>query len=286
MPEITGVFGRQIRHLDLAPSSPQKDQEREILNYLTPELQRVYNSIPRELTGRYEIGLDSILRGQAENHWPFNRHFQETDWMHTLDMVKMISGIRARFPNLTTEIDLNEATIQAYIHDGGEIYVGDVPARGPQRESADGQRRKRLEPICVTRCLIPQIPNPSLKNRISRSYNRFMFQDPNDKEAVFVRLMDKAQGTTAAGARFLFGRYKYEGFSEPTEGLNEHVTITLKTMMETATHLKSIISPASQRELSVFVNEELTVLQDLGYFDQVRGAKFFYDNFYILPSSQ
>lgn len=236
------------------------------IDHLTPPLQReVEANFPKGSICEYEEQLYRVKRlSYGREYLPIKPGFEESDLEHTCAMLDILWELKGRFSYIPDEINFREVAYMIAMHDAGEIFVGDGPPFGPERESRYWEKRKRLEPKLALRKIIKQIPDQRVQEEMSHLHHRFTEQDVGDKEALLTRLIDKAQGTTRTGPDFAFN-YRTAGWEQPSYKLIDHIQSAVSILIGAALNLHVLLPQEAKGELRQFTMEELDRFRPIGF---------------------
>lgn len=218
---------------------------------LPPSLVEKYHIIPESDRERFEISLHRIKRwgegGKPEiygdvSYLPKPPGFSESDLEHTIGILGMVDQLERFYP-IDREVDWDEVRVMAVMHDAGEIRVGDAPNSGPIRRSPLWTVRKNYESVVVYD-LISKIRDSNLAIWATSLYDRYITNDPKDKEARVANVLDKGQGTFMTGP-WIFNNFRQFGHDKPSDELTAHVTTSLEIVNEKT--LAALESPLSLR---------------------------------------
>ena len=145
--------------------------------------------IPDKLRAQYETALHEILRWKNGN-WTDNIY--ETDMDHVLRMFFILSDINKSCPTLSSEVSMEDVRHMIYIHDAGEIIVGDL-THNRDDYGALYPRWKSREHAAV-RLITRKIEDKEVMLKARSLYTRYAAKKPDDKEALLTDFIDKLQG--------------------------------------------------------------------------------------------
>lgn len=239
---------------------------------LPPHLALRYHQIPQLQRDRFEAGLHKVKRwGEGKKpeiygditYLPKPQEFSESDLEHTIGMLQM-AEVLEKYYALGREVHWDEVRAIAVIHDAGEIRVGDAPYAGPIRASRYWTIRKGYESAAVHN-LLSKISDTNLFEWVTTLYDRYMTQDPNDKEAQIANFLDKAQGTLITGP-VIFNNFRQLGHNKPSDELMAHVATSLTIFQEkTAAVLHTPISLQASLNFKDYTSSLLRNLDQKAY---------------------
>lgn len=144
--------------------------------------------IPYNQIVQYENLLAGIIRWE---NGTITSDIAESDLEHTRGIMLDLEDIQRECPNITSEIDFKAAYPMAYIHDGGELYSGDLAHTHPNYDFLKPRIKKRER--AGFRLLTRSIEDEDTKKLARELYKRVEQKSPADKEAQLVDFVDKAQ---------------------------------------------------------------------------------------------
>lgn len=143
--------------------------------------------IPAGLHVQYLAALASVQRWQGNDFCP---DVMETDYDHILAMFKISDELRQRQP-LARAVNFDDVNHMIYVHDGGEVLVGDL-ALGRPDYSQVRERFKKREKAAI-RLLIRKIHDPETRKSYLAYSQRYENVPAEDNEALVAHLIDKLQ---------------------------------------------------------------------------------------------
>lgn len=209
--------------------------------------------IPTSLHNQYAAGLASVERWVGNDFCPDTT---ETDYDHVLVMFKISQELRGR-PILASAVDFDVVDHMIYVHDGGEVLVGDLALGRPDYSRVRGgfKRRERA----ALRYLIGRIPDKNTK-QVLRSYaQRYEEESGDDNEALMTHFIDKIQAVRFGLEHVFNGHNLGETAGGPVIDRN------FKKLEFPVTMLVAHLSSGAQGEFSSFVRGELKKVRDHGY---------------------
>lgn len=249
-----------------------------LTDHLSPTNQKLFRSLPQSLVKEFDTALD-LRRGGDERYGGLNRYMTQTNYGHTTNMLRRIHYIDNRYPYITEGLspqDKDDAEIMITVHDIGEAHpkVKDVPSTGPERESEEGQRRKRYEPK-FGYIFLGKIPDPIFRHRAQDNYKRVIAKDYRDPLAQIVQITDKDEGTFWGGLEGIYSQYPRFGYSEPPEILIEILEENLVKFAVPFALLAPHLGKRGREQLDMFANEELDRIEAAGYNQSIRLTRKF-----------
>lgn len=252
--------------INLQDNMPERPH---LLNYVNKplkiQLQDMFNAEIREA---YEETLYQVKRWSHSSTLPIRPGFKESNLEHTAGMLDILNEWNSKhFKYLPARIDYRQTALMIIMHDSGEAIVGDAPSQGPLRESPFWVRRKRQEPKMAQRYILSLIPDEKVRQEMEDLYHRFEKQNPNDLEALATRFLDKIQGTTRTGPKYIFD-YKAAGLEKPSPDTTKHVRESLRIATAAAINLhKALPVNEAREELRFFAILEIAEFEQIGYED-------------------
>lgn len=145
--------------------------------------------IPEGLQREYETALHGVMRWKNGN-WADNIY--ETDMDHVAGMFIVLQDMNNSCPNLPSDIDTEAVKHMIYIHDQGEISVGDLTHNRHDYE-IQYPEWKRKEYI-AGRWQLRRIRDKGIRLNAETLYDRCFNIKDDDKEAMLTDFIDKMQG--------------------------------------------------------------------------------------------
>lgn len=209
--------------------------------------------ISASLHSQYAVGLASVERWIGND---FCSDVRETDYEHVLAMFKISQELKGR-PNLANSVNFEDVDHMIYIHDGGEVLVGDL-AIGRLDYLQVQKRFKRREKAAV-RYLINRIPDPNTK-QLLRSYSRrYEAVSPNDNEALVAHFVDKLQAVRFGLVHVFNGNILGEEVGGPV------IDRSFNRIVNYFDSLKSNLPLEATTDLRIFIKHELEKVRANGY---------------------
>lgn len=214
--------------------------------------------IPQDIQSRYEAALHGVLRWQ---NGPWADNVYETNMDHVARMFLILSDIKKDCLNLSSEIDIPTVEHMVYIHDAGEILVGDLTHDRDDYESLRNRWKKREHAAFIL--LTQQIQNLDVKLKTRELYRRCVTKGEDDKEAQLTDLVDKLQG-----ARFGFERV-FNGKNMTDEQRQIRMSLTVELLSKPTTTLLKLVSKETQNNLKCFLRSEFERFARCGYHKEI-----------------
>lgn len=210
--------------------------------------------ISEDLQRKYESALHGVLRWKNGN-WA--DYIYETDLDHVAGMFFILSEIKQSCLDLSSDIDIATVEHMIYIHDAGEVIVGDLTyGRDDYTRIHDKWKNKER---AAFRLLTQQIEDEELKRESRRLYQRYILKRKDDKEALLTDFIDKDQG-----ARFGF-RNVFHGRGMNMETRQIHFNRSVKLITSPIRPLLQLVSQDTQTGLKNFLAGELERFSQYDY---------------------
>lgn len=165
--------------------------------------------IPKDLQRQYETALHGVLRWKNGN-WADNIY--ETDMDHVLRMFYILSDINKNCPTLSSEVNMEDVQHMIYLHDGGEILVGDLTHGRDDYDVVYPKWKKREH--AAFRLITRKVEDQEVRLKARRLYTRYTAKRPDDKEALLTDFVDKLQGLRFGFENVFNGREMKRGSRE------------------------------------------------------------------------
>jgi 5'-deoxynucleotidase YfbR-like HD superfamily hydrolase len=213
------------------------------------------NEIPADLKKGYEEHMDATPRWM--NGAVRESRVLESDLDHTYGLLQIIDYIRKEFPVLCSEINMDKTEETAYVHDAGEIGVGDLALSNPNYNQIQAHW-KHLEKAVFRKLTRDHISDPILRQKARYAYDRYVNyekykeHDMEDyKVGLLVHLIDKVQA-----ARF-GERYVFRAGIDPMIDPHLNGRTSLGKILEFTGPLLDTLSENAREELIEFVGREV-----------------------------
>lgn len=210
--------------------------------------------IPEDQQMQYEAGLHGVLRWKNGN-WADNIY--ETDMDHVAGMFVILEDLNRVCPTLPTDFNLEAVQHMIYIHDGGEILVGDLTYNREDYHTVYDRWKSRER--AAFRLLTTQITDEKIKREARQLYTRYISKKHDDKEALLTDFIDKLQGSRFGFRNVFNGR----GMRKGTRDM--HFNRTVELMTHPIKPLLQLVTPSMQAGLLTFFGAELERLSRFGY---------------------
>lgn len=218
--------------------------------------------IPRDLATSYEEALDKVLRWQDG---PLQSDEIETDKDHVDRSLQILRQIETGVPHLPSQVSFKTVSEIIYIHDAGEILVGDLARSHPDFEALKPSQKKR-EARAFRVLTQRYVKEDGLRDQARALYERYDDYDPADREATLAKLIDKLQALRFAKEHI----YKKGQRTEGDKARDRSAGL----LAEFGVNLMRNVSPVTRGELMVFLSEELKSYYGDDYdLDHVREAR-------------
>ncbi|MEK7517213.1 MAG: hypothetical protein AAB583_01585 [Patescibacteria group bacterium] len=224
--------------------------------------------LPEKQQRGYESASHKVLRWQNGN-WPDNIY--ETDWDHVVGMFFVLSDIKRACPTLSSDVDIETAEHMIYLHDAGEILVGDLTHN--RDDYYDLYNRWKSRERAAFRLLTKAIEDEGIKKQARELYKRYVVQDSSDKEALLTRLIDMDQGS-----RFGF-RNVFHGKGMRRAEREMQFNHTMELLAKPTKPLLKLVSPSTQEGLKNFLKDDLGRFSQHGY---TREAAYYIRNLDVI----
>lgn len=210
--------------------------------------------IPDDQRKEYENALMRVERWKG-GHW--RKDLSENDWDHVRGMFRLLSDINNSCPTLSSEVNMEDVQHMIYIHDAGEIIVGDLTH---DRDDYDAlyPRWKSREHAAV-RLMTRRIEEKEVMFKARSLYKRYATKKPDDKEALLTDFIDKLQGLRFGFENAFNGRGMRKGNREMQ--FNHAFGLIIHPIKP----LIQLVTPTSQSALRTFLRTELKSLSKFGY---------------------
>lgn len=214
--------------------------------------------IPDSQRKEYEAALMRVQRWKSGN---WREDILENDWDHVRSMFKILSDINKACPGLFSEVDKPTVEHMIYIHDVGEIAVGDLPYDIDNYDALRPQH-KRKEDILARWMIRSRIEDRQIRSHVLKLYSRYIAQKEDDKEALLVEFVDKLQGL-----RFGFENvFNAKELKMNSANRQMRFNRTLhKFLVPPLKSLLKLVSPETQDDLKAFLRSELEGFSESGY---------------------
>lgn len=210
----------------------------------------------------YRVALGNVER------WIVNKkqssRLRESNLGHVNRMLNLVDEIVKDFPILAEPLDIKALKEIIYIHDAGEILIGD-DALANKNHEANRPRRWHRENAAVRLLTREYISYPSLKQRLRDTYARYENCRPerkielDDREALFAHFIDKVQGS----------RFGLEHVFKDEKDCER----TVKRLLEFAIPLFRATPEDGKPDCVRFVTQELRKFGDYGFTRVSRDAQ-------------
>lgn len=218
---------------------------------------RNYNPpISRELRQKHEQALANEFRwlnGMQASEKP------ESDLEHIDDMFEKNHTVSTKYPNLHSQVSSDDLPHMIYIHDTGELIAHDLSHSVPDYELLK-PKIKRQEAAAFRYLTREYISDIELRAYARLLHKRFELANPNDKTALWAKILDWAQATDF-GSKYVFPARKLRTRAERQQEVN-HI-YGLQTAH--STNLIRLIDGNAQDELIEFLDEHFMMLRENGY---------------------
>ena len=210
--------------------------------------------IPEDLQRQYEATLDGVLRWKNGN-WADNVY--ETDMDHVAGMFVILEDLNRVCPTLPTDFNLETVQHMIYIHDGGEILVGDLTRNREDYHTVYDRWKNREH--AAFRLLTTQITDEKIKQTARQLYTKCTSKKHDDKEALLTDFIDKLQGSRFGFRNVFNGR----GMNKRTREM--HFNRSVELMIPPIKPLLQLVTPPMQVGLLTFFGAELERFSRFGY---------------------
>lgn len=210
--------------------------------------------ITKDLQKQYEAALMGVQRWKG-GLW--REDISENDWDHVRDMFGVLSDINKSCPALSFEVNMEDVKHMIYLHDAGEIIVGDLTHN---RDDYDVlyPRWKSKEHAAV-RLTTKKIKDKEVMRKTRNLYTRYTAKKTDDKEALLTDFIDKLQGL-----RFGFENV-FNGKGMRRENREMQFNHAVELIIHPIKSLLQSVTPPSQSALRTFLQDELQRLSSFGY---------------------
>lgn len=250
----------------------------QLIDYVSDSLRaEVSDNFPLPLRTPLEHSLHTEKRWGENSpyygdisHLPKKPGFSESVLEHTCGMLSIHNKLQED-TGLPGEINFRTGAYQIGFHDSGEAITHDAPSFGPARYLPYWVKSKRLEPLAAKKFIIARIPDLGVRGEITHFYDRYIEQNPNDKESLYVRLLDKVQATRV-GINNVFD-YQAVGWANPPDKLVEHISCSLDKLADATLKLVRILSTENRLAVINFIAAEIDGYQRIGFGELARVAQ-------------
>lgn len=231
-------------------------------SYVRPE-------IPGEIRNSYEEAMSNVYRWKNALTQTTK---EESDLEHVAGLFSLADEIRGYYPALAEGMDWEAIDDMIYLHDGGEPFpeVGDYVISNLNQATTKEvhKRRERLGFHWMAR---KYIKDGDLRKKAEKIYERYVNYSLEDKEALFVHLLDKIQAIRF-GLRYVFNDRVLD-----RDKTLEHAAFSIELVTEYAAPLMKVLDGKMKSELSAFAQVEIGKYGRAGYPELANEArsKFF-----------
>ncbi len=234
----------------------------------TPYLDQFANEhteIPSQIHALHLKGLNRVYRwigGLTPSR------AEESDLSHVESIFKIDQEIKDNFPMLGAEINLERVKFMHYVHDDGELIVGDLVRSIPNYDQVRQGHKQREEEgyyLLVDR----YIKDPALKQEAISAYQEYLGKET--PESLLANLLDKIQGIRFA-LQNVFDMNKAQNPEERAKYLRQ-ARASVELIFQFATPLRAMLSPKASGELVTFLQLEFGRYRTAGYFEIFQAAR-------------
>jgi len=211
--------------------------------------------ISDELRILYEAHLDQTYRWKGGN---WRKDIVETDWQHVYSMFEVLQDLNKTCPTLSSDVDIQTVQHMIYVHDQGEISVGDLTHNRHDYAAQYGEW-KRKEYI-AGKWQLRKIKDRDIRLKATELYDRCFNIRDYDKEALLTDFIDKIQGS-----RFGFRNVFHHGKGVRKANREMQFNHTVELLAKPVKPLLKLVSPSTQEGLKNFLREELERFSQYGY---------------------
>ncbi|MFA6185017.1 MAG: hypothetical protein WCT51_03130 [Candidatus Shapirobacteria bacterium] len=249
----------------------------EIYSYLSDENKEFLSPLSNHFE-TYLNCLTNVIRWKEHPYQKLTQKLNDTDYDHTLEMLKISRDIK----NLNfNSINFSDVELITLIHDGGEIITDDISANhiATNQPLAD---IKKLEPRVFVSCVLNQLKEKEffiLRKKIRNLYKRYESRHNNfsDTESHLVKLIDIFQGDNF-GLENVYSKTKLDKaygddiFTSPDNFLSERIN---KEISQLKIVLDSLKDPQEKSKLFFYYkNQQFVKFSNPDY-----GFQKIFDNF-------
>lgn len=209
--------------------------------------------IPASLHNQYVARLASVERWIGSDFCPDTT---ETDYDHLLGMFKISHELRGR-PILASSVNFEEVDHMIYVHDGGEILVGDLAIGRPDYFQIHDKFKRRER--AAVRYLLNRIPDPNAKQLLRTYSRRYEEASQDDNEALMTHLIDKLQAGRFGLDHVFSGSVLGEEVGGPIIDRNYNKIVNYFNS------LRNNLPLEATSDLSLFMKDELEQVSANGY---------------------
>lgn len=208
-------------------------------------------NVPPRLDYRYCRAMDLVFRWGKGVLTP--SIMPESNLDHMRGMYEIVEEVKLNHPEIVRGMDLEAGGKMIYVHDGGEWKKGDlVLSREDHAEVREGWKQQEEQDFYEMIERLVRKRDPQLADEAIKYYRRYVHYDPNDKEAIFIHLLDKVQAVR-------FGT-KYVYTTEHAWGKSEaHSSLGLDKLREFAVSLSNTLDEPGREGLNTFIRSEIRV---------------------------
>lgn len=239
--------------------------------FTNAELQIINAAVPLEIQEAFENANADIGRWNPSGTAFEHPLVSENNADHINEGLALIRGYEYLSPHLAQELNTFEVKCMYVLHDLDEIALGfDLPMLDPLREQKKGQQIKAIGPHLAKKNIIQKYFHPDYVTEALTLYERFLQQNPQDKEALFARYIDKNQGNRF-GCAFVFP-YQELGLTEPEPARRHHIIKSLDSVLHPAMALYPLLTTKAQREFQTLVEHDIQRFADIGFQQEASNA--------------
>lgn len=235
------------------------------------ERQAYIPPIPDQLRQKYEAALGQVLRWKNGN---LADNISETDMEHVTRMFFILEDLKNRSPTLSSDVDIPTVEHMIYIHDAGEIIVGDLVHNRDDYNLVRNKWKRREKRAFVLLTLFC-IKDENTRTQARQLYERFTTvqefqQEASDKEALLAEFIDKDQGL-----RFGY-QHAFNGKGMNRQTREMHMNHAIGLVQKPTNALLKLVSTPTQEDLKNFLKDEIMRFSTYGY---QREAAYYLKNF-------
>lgn len=218
--------------------------------------------IPNSLRQRYENGLSGVQRWQRQ---PLPTLEPENDLQHVKRGEVIIDDMQERLPAVRKEVDFEIVRHMFYIHDAGEIIVGDLARQDFDWDKLKPRHKRREK--AAFRLMTREIQDIELQAYARQLYKRAEDKNSNDKEAQLTDVIDKVQAVRFGLVNVFHGNLIGKAKDLRTQDgrkqqLNTSITILLTPLFS---FYNTLEIPQARKEFKQFAIEEVDRFIAHGY---------------------
>lgn len=169
----------------------------------------------------------------------------------------MLSDIKKACPTLSSDIDTETVEHMIYIHDQGEISVGDLTHNRDDYDTHYPEWKRRE--YIAGKWQLRKIKDRDTRLKAIELYDRCFNIRGDDKKALLTDLIDKIQGSRFGFRNVFHGR----GMRRANREMQFNHTIQLLT--KPTKSLLKLVCPNTQEGLKNFLKDELERFSQYGY---------------------